>query len=70
MFPPFVQCYGSPKFLCTQWFRFVNNSWAVKQEWWTSYDASRKLTRFKAKDVGIAGLKTGVVPSLKNAKTC
>ena len=69
-FPLLCSAMDPPTFCAHHGLLFVNSSWAVKQELWTSYDTSRKWTRFKAKDVGIAGLKTGVVLSLKNAKTC
>ena len=69
-FPLLCSAMDPPSFCAHNGSLFVNNNWAIKQEWWTSYDASRKLTRFKAKDVGITGLKAGVVPSLKNEKMC
>ena len=76
-FPFLCSAMNSPSFCAHNGSLFVNNSslfvnksWAVKHEWWTSYDALRKLTRFKAKDVCNTGLKAGVVPSFKNHKTC
>ena len=52
-FPLLCSAMDPPSFCAHDDSLFVNIIWAVKREWWTSYDASRKLARVKAKDVGI-----------------
>ena len=61
-FPLLCSAMDPPSFCAHNGSLFVNNSWAVKQEWWTSYDASRKLTRFKAKDGYPYAIQTLCIP--------